>query len=82
MSSATADEVPHTAPTIPRNIGRFSSATILEEMRMAPLRTPAALNPAIARPTISAVEVGAASHIALPTSKIRSAVWKTHFKEK
>lgn len=63
-------------------MGRFSSETMLEEIRIAPLKIPAAPSPAIARPTISAVEVGAAPQIALPISKIKRPVKKTHLREK
>lgn len=42
---------------------------------------PADPNPAMARPTMSAVEVGAAPQIADPISKMATAVRKTHFGE-
>ena len=49
-------------------------------MRIAPEKSPADPTPAIARPMISAVEVGATPQINEPTSKMKMAVRKTHFR--
>lgn len=48
-------------------------------MIKAPAKIPAPPTPAIARPMIKASELGAAPHIAEPTSKMKMAVKKTHF---
>jgi hypothetical protein len=47
-------------------------------IRRAPERRPALPQPAIARPKISASELGAAPQMALPISKTRRAIKKTH----
>lgn len=51
-------------------------------MRMAPEKIPADPTPAIARPIIKAAELGAAPQMALPISKMTSAVKYTHLIEK
>jgi hypothetical protein len=50
-------------------------------MRIVPENIPADPKPATARPTIRAVEVGAAPQTKEPISKIPKAIKKTHFKE-
>jgi hypothetical protein len=47
-------------------------------IRMAPENIPADPNPAIARPTMKATEVGAVAQIMEPTSKIAKAIRKVH----
>lgn len=49
------------------------------KMRVAPILVPALPKPAIARPTIKAVDVGAAAQMIEPTSKITIVVMKVHF---
>jgi hypothetical protein len=51
-------------------------------MIKAPEKIPAHPNPAIARPTISAFESGAAPHIKEPSSNTPIAARKVHFKLK
>ncbi len=46
-----------------------------------PEKIPALPNPAIARPTMSAIEFGAAAQMRLPSSKIPIAAKKVHFIE-
>jgi hypothetical protein len=50
-------------------------------MMMAPEIIPAEPNPAMARPTMNTVELGAAPQSAEPTSKMAMAARKTHFGE-
>jgi len=62
--------MPYIPPISPMKIGRFSRGTVLERIKIAPVNTPAAPSPAIARPTIKAVDVGATPQISDPISKI------------
>jgi len=50
-------------------------------MVMAPVKMPELPNPLIARPTMSTVELGAAPHIAEPTSKKKIPERKVHLEE-
>lgn len=60
-------------------IGRNLNGAMIATTVAAPVKRPAAPTPAIARPTMKELEVGAAPHTADPASKISSAVRKTHF---
>ena len=66
--------MPYMDPMMPVYVGRCRSGTAKEMMRIAPVNMPAAPRPAIARPIIKAVDVGAAPQTAEPTSKMSSAM--------
>jgi hypothetical protein len=51
-------------------------------IKIAPEKSPAEPTPAMARPTIRAVDVGAIPQMKEPSSKMNRAVMKTHFKLK
>jgi len=59
-------------------IGRFSRGTVLDKIKSAPVKTPAAPNPAIALPRIKAVEFGDIPQINDPISKIVMAIKNTY----
>jgi hypothetical protein len=65
---------PYMVPKMPVNIGRLSSGAEWEIMISAPEKMPAHPTPAIARPTMRAVEVGATPQIRDPSSNIKMAV--------
>lgn len=71
--------IPKTAPKRPNNAGRLCKGTTGINMLKAPCSIPALPSPAIARPTIRLMELGAAPQIAEPTSKIPMKVIKVHF---
>jgi hypothetical protein len=54
---------------MPIIIGRFAGGTVKETILVPPTERPAPPNPAIARPMINALELGATPQIKLPTSK-------------
>lgn len=66
----TTDAIPNTAPKRPIHFGRDLSGVTLTRRTTAPVIMPAAPIPAIARPKIKAMELGAAPQIALPISKM------------
>ena len=68
------DEIPKTMPNMLWNIGRLGSGIIGIMIIMAPEKMPALPKPAMARPKINKGEVGAAPHMAEPTSKITTEV--------
>lgn len=57
--------------------GRFSIGATWAIAVIAPVNKPADPRPAIARPTIKALDEGAVAHTKEPTSKIRSAIRNT-----
>ena len=62
------------APIIPVNAGRFCNGTENAIMINAPEKIPAEPIPAIERPMINAVDVGATPQTNEPSSKIKMAV--------
>ena len=71
------DEIPKIAPRRPWYMGRLCSGTMGIMMTITPEKTPADPEPAIARPRINAVDVGAAPHSAEPASKSAMEMRKT-----
>ena len=82
MSGPATLAIPYIAPIKPVYTGRWRRGTEWARMINAPEKIPAHPSPAIARPTISAFEVGAAPQIKDPSSKIPIAAKKVHFKLK
>lgn len=68
-SGPMTDDIPNKAPTMPTKMGLFLNGTICVTMTVDPAVMPAQPTPAIARPMMKAVELGAAPHRAEPTSK-------------
>lgn len=62
------DEIPQSPPKIPNMTGRFRRGIVKARITIAPEKMPAVPNPATARPTIKAVDVGATAVIRLPSS--------------
>jgi hypothetical protein len=60
-------------PMRPVYIGRFVSGTVFATIMRAPEKIPALPSPAMARPTIRAVEFGATPQIKDPSSNTRIA---------
>jgi len=60
-------------------MGRNGTGATLATAVVAPVKRPAAPRPEIARPTITAADVGATPHTKDPISKIAKAIKKTHF---
>ena len=75
------EATPKIAPRNPVHIGRFRSGTLCMIMTIAPEKTPADPSPAIARPRMKAVELGAAPHRTEPSSKRPMTVRKTYLGE-
>lgn len=75
------DEIPKIDPISPTKMGRLASGTICATITVAPENMPADPIPAIARPTMKALEFGAPPQMADPTSKISIAIRKTVFVE-
>jgi hypothetical protein len=78
---AMTDETPNVMPKMEVNIGRFRRGTSGMMIIMPPEKMPADPRPAIARPTINAVEFGAAPQRADPTSKTTMEERNVHFVE-
>jgi hypothetical protein len=76
IKGPNTDEMPNTIPNMLWNIGRLARGIIGIMIIMAPEKMPALPKPAMARPKIKTGEVGAAPHIAEPTSKIITEVKK------
>lgn len=68
---------PNKPPKMPIMAGRDSIGATCATAVVAPVNKPADPAPAIARPTIKAVDVGATPHISDPISKIDNAARKT-----
>ena len=64
--------IAYVAPTRPMNTGTFFGGAAKATMVKVPDETPEAPDPAMARPTISAVLLGASAMIKLPSSKMKS----------
>ena len=75
------EDIPKIIPKIAEYVGLLWRGTRGMIMIMAPANTPADPNPAIARPIIKDMELGAAPQIADPTSKIRSVTRNVHLVE-
>jgi hypothetical protein len=70
------------APIIEENIGRFWRGTEYATMIRAPEKTPALPTPAMARPTIKALLLGATPQTREPISKMEMASRKMYLMEK
>jgi hypothetical protein len=70
------DETPKMAPKRPCHMGRFRSGVSGIIMTMTPENTPAEPQPAMALPSMKAVEVGAAPQRAEPASNRTTAARK------
>lgn len=81
MIGATTDDTAKIIPVIEVSMGRLRRGTSETMIIMAPVKMPAEPIPAIARPTINAVEVGAAPQITEPTSNTIMQEIKVHFVE-
>ena len=75
-SGPATEAIALTPPTEAKNMGRCFSGTIYAMTVNAPEKIPAPPDPAIARPTISATEVGATPQINEPTVVSRSIEWE------
>lgn len=64
------DAIPYMAPMNPVYIGRFTRGTEYATMIKAPEKIPALPMPAMARPIIKAMELGAAPQMRLPSSNM------------
>lgn len=62
-------------------IGRFSRGIKKVRMTVEPAKIPPDPSPAMARPTINALELGAAAHTTDPTSKTTIAIMNTSLVE-
>ena len=62
------EAMPKIAPTMPCHNGLLCNGTVLTIMMIAPEKTPDDPQPAIARPTMKEVELGAAPQMAEPIS--------------
>lgn len=72
IKGPVTEAIPNTEPKIPWNAGRFRKGIIGIVMIMTPEKTPAPPRPAIARPTIKAMEFGATPQIRDPSSKTKT----------
>lgn len=81
MIGATTDDTAKTIPEIEVSIGRLRRGTSETMIIMAPVKMPAEPTPAIARPIMNAVDVGAAPQITEPTSNTTMQEMKVHFVE-
>jgi hypothetical protein len=77
----STDEIPLLTPKREVYIGRFRRGTSGSMIIMLPVKMPAEPRPAMARPRMKAIEVGAAPQSAEPTSKTTRNMMKTHFVE-
>lgn len=73
------DEIPNMEPMRPIYMGLFSNGNICVRMTEDPEKMPAEPMPAMARPMMKAVELGAPPQRAEPTSKMTVAIRKTTF---
>lgn len=73
------EAMPKTAPAKPWYFGRFLSGTKSVMITEAPTRFPAPPKPVMARPIMSAVDVGAAAHKVEPISKMTTSTKNVHF---
>jgi len=75
------EAMPYMAPMNPVYIGRLTSGTEYATIMSAPENIPALPTPAMARPTMRAIELGAIPQMRLPNSKMPMAMRKTHLME-
>jgi hypothetical protein len=75
------DEIPLLTPKREVNTGRLRRGTSGSMIIMLPVKRPAEPRPAMARPRMKIIEVGAAPQIAEPISKITRKLIKVHFVE-
>lgn len=75
------EDIPNATPNMETKRGRLLKGTSGIVIIMPPEKMPADPKPAIARPRMKAVELGAAPHSADPTSKITIESKKTHLVE-
>ena len=75
-SGPTTEAIPYAEPTSPVTRGLCFGLAAKAMIVYAPDPTPAPPSPAIARPTMSAVDVGATPQIKLPSSNKKSAKMK------
>jgi hypothetical protein len=78
-SGPATDATPKTAPKKPWKSGRLWRGTLFKRIEIAPVKIPEEPKPAIARPMMRAMELGAAPQRAEPTSNKKIPVRKTHF---
>jgi hypothetical protein len=78
MIGPATDAIPYIPPTRPMYVGRFSSGEVWVMISNAPENIPEEPHPAIARPAIKALDVGATAQMRLPSSNIPIADKKTH----
>lgn len=82
MSGPVTEAIPYMAPRIPMYVGLFDRGALAAMISNAPLKIPADPNPAMALPTINAVEFTAEPQMALPISNQNMAIMKIHLTEK
>lgn len=78
MIGPATDAIPYIPPAKPIYVGRFARGEVWVMMSRAPENIPAEPDPAIARPTIKAVDEGATAHIKLPSSNTAMVDKKTN----
>lgn len=76
------EAIPYAAPMRPVNAARLEGRAENAMMVYAPDAIPAPPSPAMARPTMSAVELGATPQIRDPSSKMKMAIKKVVFSGK
>lgn len=81
MIGPSTDDNPKATPNIEVKIGRLRRGTSGSMTIIPPENMPADPKPAMARPIMKAIELGAAPQSADPTSKITIESRKTHFVE-
>ena len=81
MIGPSTDDNPKAIPNIEAKIGRLRSGTSGSMTIIPPEKMPAEPRPAIARPMMKVVELGAAPQSADPASKITIESRKTRFVE-
>ena len=74
--------IQYVTPTKPINIGRFLGSDTKARMTVPPMEMPAPPNPAMARPTMRAVELGATPQMRLPISKMVTLMRKVSLRGK
>ena len=82
INGPVTEAIPYMAPRIPIYVGRLARGALAATINNAPENMPALPKPAMARPTIKAVELTAEPQTALPTSNQNMAMMKIHFAEK
>lgn len=72
------DARPNVAPMNPKNFGLSFKGRRSTKMIMPPVEVPALAAPEMARPTMNAVDVGAAAQMMEPISKTTTVRMKVH----